>query len=129
MFPLLLLVHTVIHFKRVDSCNSDCPNEEGPPPLPVSHPVVLPILIAKLVCNISSVHVVIVVIDEVEAKMSHFTDLLVHRRPNLPLLQNLVHALLDGGEHVNWLGVIHRTRKKIWTVDGVQQSGDSRTPP
>ncbi len=96
----------------------DRANEEGPPPLPVPHPVVGPILIAKLVCNISSVHVVIVVIDEVEAKMSHFKDLLVHRRPNFPLLQNPVHALLDGGEHV-----------RIWTVHGVQQSGGSRTPP
>ena len=78
---------------------------------------------------LSSVHVVIVVINEVEAKMSHFTDLLVRRRPNLPLLQNPIHALLDGGEHVNWLGVIHQSRKKIWTVDGVQQSGGSRMPP
>jgi len=77
---------------------------------------------------LSSVHVVIVVINEIEAQVSYFTDLPVHGQPNSSFCDP-VHALLDDGQHVNWLDVVHQTSEEVGAIFRIDQPRGSCTTP
>ncbi len=61
--------------------------------------------------------------------MSHFPDLPVHSGPNLPLFHHPVHALLNTGEQVHLLGVVHGASKEVRAICRIDHPCSNRTTP
>ena len=85
------IVHFTVDFESIHLCNTNSPDKDCPPPLPILQPMIWPVQIPQLVGNISAVHVLVVFINWIQPHVAHHLCCPSRRQPHLPLLVHPLH--------------------------------------